>query len=34
MLGDTVQVVLKRYQEILEKDHQDKANQFLTAALR
>jgi site-specific recombinase XerD len=34
MLGDTVQMVLKRYQEILEKDHQDKASQFLTATLQ
>jgi len=34
MLGDTVQMVIRRYQEILEKDHQDKASQFLTAALK
>ena len=34
MLGDTVQVVLQRYQEVLDKDHQDKASQFLTAVLR
>jgi hypothetical protein len=33
MLGDTVPMVLKRYHEILEKDHQDKASQFLTAVL-
>jgi hypothetical protein len=34
MLGDTVQVVLESYQEILEKDHQQKANHFLATALR
>ena len=34
MLGDTVYMVQKHYQEIVEKDYQQKANNFLTAALR
>jgi hypothetical protein len=33
MLNDTVQTVLRRYQEILEKDHQQKAHRFLRGAL-
>jgi hypothetical protein len=33
MLGDTVQVVLQRYHEILEKDHQQKASHFLADVL-
>jgi hypothetical protein len=34
MLGDTVQMVLQRYHEIIEREHKDKARNFLTAALR
>lgn len=34
MLGDTVQVVLRQYHEFIEREHKDKASQFLTAALR
>jgi hypothetical protein len=33
MLGDTVQVVLQKYHEILEKDHQQKASHFLADVL-
>ena len=34
MLGDTVYVVQKSYQEIIEKDHQQKANHFLATVLQ
>jgi hypothetical protein len=34
MLGDTVQVVLQRYHEIVEHKHKDKARNFLARALR
>jgi hypothetical protein len=34
ILGDTVQVVLQRYQEVLDQEHQDRARQFLTAVLQ
>jgi len=34
LLGDTVQMVLKRYYELQEKTAQARASQFLTAALR
>jgi site-specific recombinase XerC len=34
MLGDTVQVVLQRYHEMIEHEHKNMARSFLTAALR
>jgi hypothetical protein len=33
MLGDTVQVVLREYQEILDQTHQQKASQVLADLL-